>query len=202
MSSEHNNQKNVYDLLKERGFVSQATDEERIRSELAVPGVNFYIGFDPTADSLHVGHLLLMLAAHHLQIAGHNPFILLGGGTSVIGDPSGRTNLRKVIDKTVISHNISCLQKQLGNLVSFEGKNAAKMINNADWLLNVKWIEFLQKVGVHFSINKMLAAEVLKLRLKKGLLFSELSYMLMQAYDFFYLFSKYGVNLQIGGSDQ
>lgn len=194
---------NIFNYLKKRGFVFQTSNEEKI-SELLNKGLNFYIGFDPTADSLHVGHFLTMMAIKHLQKAGCNPIILIGGGTGFVGDPSGRSDIRKMIDKNTIEHNCNCFKKQMEKFINFEGKNKAIMLNNADWLLPIKWIDFLREFGICFSVNKMLTAEAFKTRLEQesGLSFLEFNYMLMQAYDFYHLFKNYNVTLQLGGSDQ
>ena len=193
--------KNVFDTLEERGYFSQATHKEEIYDLLSKPGVSFYIGFDPTADSLHVGHFVQMMVMSHMQKAGHRPIALMGGGTGMIGDPSGRTDMRQMMTVETIDHNVECFKKQMGKVVDFsDGK--ALIVNNADWLRNLNYIEFLREVGAHFSVNKMLTAECYKQRLEKGLSFLEFNYMLMQGYDFYYLHEKYGVNLEFGGDDQ
>lgn len=194
---------NIFDYLKKRGFVCQTSNDEKVKEELT-KGINFYIGFDPTADSLHVGHFLTMMAVKHLQKAGCNPVILIGGGTGFIGDPSGRSDIRKMMDKQTIEHNCNCFKKQMERFISFEGKNKAIMLNNADWLLKINWIEFLREFGVCFSVNKMMAAEAFKTRFEQesGLSFLEFNYMLMQAYDFYHLFKNHNVRLELGGSDQ
>ena len=169
---------NVYDVLKERGFLKQLTHEEEMREILGKEKVTFYIGFDPTADSLHVGHFIAMMFMAHMQQAGHRPIALVGGGTAMIGDPSGRTDMRKMLTKEEIDHNIACIKKQLSKLIDFsDGK--AILENNADWLLNLNYVEFIRDIGVHFSVNKMLTAECFKQRLEKGLSFFEFNYMLM-----------------------
>lgn len=192
---------NVYDILKERGFIEQATHEEEIRELLEKEKVVFYVGFDPTADSLHVGHLLPMMAMAHMQRAGHVPIALLGGGTAMIGDPSGRTDMRKMLTREQIDYNARQFKKQFEKLLDFSD-NKAYMLNNADWLMQLNYIDFLREVGRHFSVNRMLTAECYKQRLEAGLTFLEFNYMLMQSYDFLYLYRKYGCKLQMGGNDQ
>ena len=192
---------NVYDTLKERGLIAQVTHEEEIRELLGREKVTFYIGFDPTADSLHVGHFLQMVVMKHMQDAGHRPIALVGGGTGMIGDPSGRTDMRQMMTRDVIKHNCDCFKKQLGMLIDFsEGR--ALMVDNADWLLNLNYIEFLREIGSCFSVNKMLTAECFKSRLERGLSFLEFNYMLMQSYDFLMLNREYGCKLELGGDDQ
>ena len=193
--------KNVFDTLEERGYFSQATHRNEIYDLLSKPGVSFYIGFDPTADSLHVGHFVQMMVMSHMQKAGHRPIALMGGGTGMIGDPSGRTDMRQMMTVETIDHNVECFKKQMGKVIDFsDGK--ALIVNNADWLRDLNYIEFLRDIGPHFSVNKMLTAECYKQRLEKGLSFIEFNYMLMQAYDFYYLHKKYGVKLEFGGDDQ
>ena len=193
--------KNVFDTLEERGYFSQATHRDEIYDLLSKPGVSFYIGFDPTADSLHVGHFVQMMVMSHMQKAGHRPIALMGGGTGMIGDPSGRTDMRQMMTVETIDHNVECFKKQMGKVIDFsDGK--ALIVNNADWLRDLNYIEFLRDIGPHFSVNKMLTAECYKQRLEKGLSFIEFNYMLMQAYDFYYLHKKYGVKLEFGGDDQ
>ncbi len=192
---------NVFDVLKERGLIAQTTHEEEIRELLGKEKVTFYIGFDPTADSLHVGHFLQMVVMRHMQNFGHRPIALVGGGTGHVGDPSGRTDMRSMMTKDIIDHNCECFKKQLSKVVDFsDGK--ALMVNNADWLLNLNYIEFLRDIGTCFSVNKMLTAECFKQRLEKGLSFLEFNYMLMQSYDFLMLSRKYGCKLELGGDDQ
>lgn len=192
---------NVYDVLKERGYVEQATHEEEIRELLGKEKVTFYIGFDPTADSLHVGHFIQVMVMMHMQKAGHKPIALFGGGTGMIGDPSGRTDLRKMLTQKQIEHNVRSFQKQISRFIDFsEGK--ALMVNNADWLATLNYIEFLRDIGKHFSVNRMLTAECFKTRLEKGLSFLEFNYMLMQSYDFLELYKRYNCKLQLGGNDQ
>ena len=193
---------NVFDTLKERGFIEQLTHPEEIENLLKNEKVTFYVGIDPTADSLHVGHFISLIVASHLQKAGHKPIILVGGGTATIGDPSGKTDMRKMMTREVIDHNVECIKKQLEKFLSFEGENAATIVNNADWLLNLNYIDFMRKIGTLFSVNKMLAAECYKQRMETGLTFFELGYMLMQSYDFLYLHDKYNCKLEIGGNDQ
>lgn len=197
------NNNSILEFLKKRGYIYQGSNFDLIEKELN-KGTTFYIGFDPTADSLHVGHFLTMMAVKHLQKAGNNPVIVVGGGTGSVGDPSGRSEIRKMMDRKVIDHNCECLKKQMSKFIDFEGKNKAIMVNNADWLLRINWIDFLREFGVCFSVNKMLSAEAFKTRFEQegGLSFLEFNYMLMQAYDFYYLNQKYNVNLQLGGSDQ
>ena len=191
----------VYDELKARGLIAQATDEEKTRELLNNGKATFYIGFDPTADSLHVGHFLQMVVMAHMQRAGHRPIALLGGGTAMVGDPTGRTDMRKMLSKETISHNIECFKKQMSHMIDFtDGK--ALMVNNGDWLLNLNYVDFLREIGVHFSVNRMLTFECFKSRLERGLSFLEFNYMLMQSYDFYRLFSDYGCTLELGGDDQ
>lgn len=191
----------VFDTLKERGYIAQTTDEEAIRKLMASPGVAFYIGFDPTADSLHVGHFVALMVMSHMQKAGHKPIALLGGGTAMVGDPSGKTDMRKMMTPEIIAYNASCFQSQMSTLVDFTD-NKAIMVNNGDWLLKLNYVEFLREVGAHFSVNRMLSAECFKQRLEKGLSFLEFNYMLMQGYDFLHLFKNYNCMMQLGGDDQ
>ena len=193
---------NVMDTLRERGFIKQTVYEEDLYKLLDTEKVSFYIGFDPTADSLHVGHYLAMMAMAHMQRAGHRPIVLIGGGTAMVGDPSGRTDMRKMMTKEVIAHNVDCFRKQMSRFFSFEGDNAAIMVNNADWLLDLNYIDFLRDIGSQFSVNRMLTAECFKTRMEKGLSFLEFNYMLMQSYDFLVLFQRYGCCLECGGDDQ
>lgn len=191
----------VFDELKARGMIAQMTNEEKIQDLMENQKIKFYIGFDPTADSLHVGHFVQIMVMAHMQRAGHVPIALFGGGTGMIGDPSGKTDMRKMLTKETIQHNIDCFQKQMSKLVDFsDGK--ALMVNNADWLLNLNYIEFLREVCVHFSVNRMLAAECYKQRLERGLSFFELNYMIMQSYDFLVLSREYDCQLEFGGDDQ
>ncbi|MGM9936444.1 MAG: tyrosine--tRNA ligase [Candidatus Ornithomonoglobus sp.] len=192
---------NVFDVLKERGLIAQCTHEDEIRELLGKEKVTFYIGFDPTADSLHVGHFLQMVVMRHMQLHGHRPIALVGGGTAHVGDPSGRTDMRQMMTKEIIDHNAECFKGQLSSVVDFsDGK--ALMVNNADWLLNLNYVEFLRDIGACFSVNKMLTAECFKQRLEKGLSFLEFNYMLMQSYDFLMLSRKYDCKLELGGDDQ
>ena len=192
---------NVFDTLKERGLIAQTTHEEEIRELLGKEKVTFYIGFDPTADSLHVGHFLQMVVMRHMQLAGHRPIALVGGGTGHIGDPSGRTDMRQMMTLETIRHNCECFKKQLSKIVDFSDDKAI-MVNNEDWLLDLNYIEFLRDIGAHFSVNKMLTAECFKQRLEKGLSFLEFNYMLMQSYDFLMLSRKYDCKMELGGDDQ
>lgn len=192
---------NVFDVLKERGLIAQTTHEDEIRELLGKEKVTFYIGFDPTADSLHVGHFLQMVVMRHMQDYGHRPIALVGGGTGMVGDPSGRTDMRQMMTPEVINHNCECFKKQLSSVVDFsDGK--AIMVNNADWLLDLNYVEFLRDIGTCFSVNKMLTAECFKQRLEKGLSFLEFNYMLMQSYDFLMLSRKYDCKMELGGDDQ
>ena len=192
---------NVFDVLKERGLIAQTTHEEEIRELLGNEKVTFYIGFDPTADSLHVGHFLQMVVMRHMQNYGHRPIALVGGGTGHIGDPSGRTDMRKMMTKEVIDHNCECFKEQLSKIIDFsDGK--AIMVNNADWLLDLNYVEFIREIGSCFSVNQLLTAECFKQRLEKGLSFLEFNYMLMQSYDFLALSRKYNCKLELGGDDQ
>lgn len=192
---------NVFDILKERGLIAQTTHEDEIRELLGKEKVTFYIGFDPTADSLHVGHFLQMVVMRHMQNAGHRPIALVGGGTGMVGDPSGRTDMRQMMTVETINHNCECFKKQLSSIVDFsEGK--AIMVNNADWLRDLNYIEFLRDIGSCFSVNEMLRAKCFQTRLEKGLSFIEFNYMLMQSYDFLQLYKNYGCKLELGGDDQ
>ncbi len=190
------------DTLRARGFVKQTVYEEELYEKLGKESVPFYIGFDPTADSLHVGHFMQLIAMKHMQDAGHKPIILIGGGTAMIGDPSGRTDMRSMMTKETISYHVECFKKQMSKFISFEGENGAIIVNNADWLLNLNYIDFLRDIGVHFSVNKMLTAECFRSRMERGLSFLEFNYMLMQAYDFLVLHQKYNCSLELGGDDQ
>lgn len=192
---------NVMDVLVERGYIEQFTHEEELRELLEKEKITFYIGFDPTADSLHVGSFIQMMVMAHMQRAGHRPIVLLGGGTAMIGDPSGKTDMRKMLTKEQIDHNASCYKKQFERVIDFSDDKAI-MANNADWLLQLNYVEFLREVGVHFSVNKMLTAESVKQRLERGLTFLEFNYMLMQGYDFYELNQRYDCVLQFGGNDQ
>lgn len=192
---------NVFDVLKERGFIAQATHEDEIRELLGKERVVFYTGYDPTADSLHVGHFLQAVAMRHLQLAGHTPIVLIGGGTTMIGDPSGRTDMRQMITPETIKENGERFKAQLGRFIDFTADNAI-MANNADWLMNLEYIPFLREIGMHFSVNRMLTAECFKSRMEKGLSFLEFNYMIMQAYDFLELNRRHGCVMQLGGDDQ
>lgn len=194
--------KNVYDVLKERGFIKQTIYDEDLQKMLATEKVAFYVGFDPTADSLHIGHYIPIMAMAWLQRFGHKPIALFGGGTGMIGDPSGRSDMRTMMAEETIDHNVECFKRQMSRFIDFEGENAAIIVNNKDWLLNLNYIEFLRDVGVYFSVNKMLTAECYKQRLEKGLTFFEFNYMLMQGYDFLKLSDSYGCKLEVGGDDQ
>ena len=191
----------VYDELVARGLIAQVTDEEEIKELINTGRATFYIGFDPTADSLHVVHFMALCLMKRLQMAGNKPIALIGGGTAMIGDPSGRTDMRQMMTEETIRHNCDCFQKQMSRFIDFsEGK--ALMVNNADWLMGLNYIELLREVGSHFSVNRMLTAECYKQRMEKGLIFLEFNYMIMQSYDFMALYEKYGCNLQFGGDDQ
>ena len=192
---------NVYDVLLERGFIEQVTHEEEVREFLGKEKVTFYIGFDATADSLTAGHFLTVMAMMHMQRAGHRPIALLGGGTTMIGDPTGKSDMRTMMTKETIMHNAECFHKQLSKFIDFDNDNAI-IANNADWLLDLNYVEFLREIGVHFSVNKMLTAECYKQRMEKGLTFFEFNYMLMQSYDFWKLHKDYGCCLELGGNDQ
>ncbi|AEG59691.1 tyrosine--tRNA ligase [Desulforamulus ruminis] len=191
----------IYDELVARGLIAQVTDEEEIKELINSGKATFYIGFDPTADSLHVGHFMALCLMKRLQMAGNKPVVLLGGGTGYIGDPSGRTDLRSMMTPETIQHNCDCFKKQMERFIEF-GDDKAILVNNADWLLKLNYIELLRDVGAHFSVNNMLRAECYKQRMEKGLSFLELNYMIMQSYDFYYLFQNYGCNMQFGGDDQ
>lgn len=194
--------KNVMDTLAERGFVKQTVYAEDLYETLGKESVRFYIGFDPTADSLHVGHFIALMGMRHMQLAGHKPVILVGGGTGCVGDPSGRTDMRKMMTMETIQHNVDRFKEQMSKFLSFEGENAAIIVNNADWLLNLNYIEFIRDIGSYFSVNRMLTAECFKSRMEKGLSFLEFNYMLMQAYDFLHLHENYDCKIQMGGDDQ
>lgn len=191
----------IYEELQARELIAQVTDEAEIRELLNSGKATFYIGFDPTADSLHVGHFMALSIMKRLQMAGNKPVVLLGGGTGHIGDPSGRTDLRSLMTPETIQHNCECFQKQIAKFIDFSNDRAL-LVNNSDWLLNLNYVELLREVGPHFSVNTMLRAECYKQRMEKGLSFLEFNYMIMQSYDFYYLFKNYGVNMQLGGDDQ
>ena len=191
----------VWEELKARGLIAQVTDEDEIKEMVNNGKATFYIGFDPTADSLHVGHFMALCLMKRLQMAGNRPTALLGGGTGMIGDPSGRTDMRQMLTKETIQHNIDCFKKQMERFIDFsDGK--ALMVNNAEWLMNLNYVELLREVGAHFSVNRMLTAECYKQRMERGLSFLEFNYMIMQSYDFYMLYQKYGCNMQFGGDDQ
>ncbi|MBD5527953.1 MAG: tyrosine--tRNA ligase [Lachnospiraceae bacterium] len=191
----------VFDELKARGLLAQLTDEEEIKELINNGKATFYIGFDPTADSLHVGHFMALCLMKRLQMAGNRPIALIGGGTGMIGDPSGRSDLRTMMTTEQIDHNCECFKKQMSRFIEF-GEGKAMMVNNADWLRDLNYIEFIRDIGVHFSVNRMLTAECYKQRMEKGLSFLEFNYMIMQSYDFLCLYEKYGCNMQFGGDDQ
>ncbi len=192
---------NVMDVLRERGFIAQTVYEDDLYKMLDEEKVTFYVGFDPTADSLHIGHYIPIMAMAHMQKAGHRPIALMGGGTGLIGDPSGKSDLRKMLTREDVDHNVQCIKKQMSRFLDFsDGK--AIIANNADWLANLNYIDFLREVGVHFSVNRMLTAECYKQRMEKGLTFLEFNYMLMQGYDFLELFRRYGCRVEMGGDDQ
>lgn len=191
----------VYEELVARGLIAQVTDEERIRDLVNNGKAVFYIGFDPTADSLHVGHFMALCLMKRLQMAGNKPIVLIGGGTAQIGDPSGRTDMRQMMTTETINHNVECFKKQMSRFIDF-GEGKAIMVNNADWLMDLNYVDVLREVGAHFSVNRMLTAECYKQRMEKGLSFLEFNYMIMQSYDFYTLFQKYGCNMEFGGDDQ
>ena len=191
----------VYDELVARGLIAQVTDEEEIKELINAGKAVFYIGFDPTADSLHVGHFMALCLMKRLQMAGNKPIALIGGGTAMIGDPSGRTDMRQMMTKETIAHNVECFKKQMSRFIDFSD-DKAMLVNNADWLMDLNYVEVLREVGSHFSVNRMLAAECYKQRMEKGLSFLEFNYMIMQSYDFYALYQKYGCNMQFGGDDQ
>lgn len=192
---------NIYEELRERGLIAQVTDEEEIKELINNGGARFYIGFDPTADSLHVGHFMALCLMKRLQMAGNRPVVLVGGGTGHIGDPSGRTDMRSMMTAETIQHNCDCFKKQMERFIDF-GEGKAIMVNNADWLLKLNYVDLLRDVGACFTVNNMLRAECYKQRMEKGLSFLEFNYMIMQAYDFYYLHGHYGCNMQFGGDDQ
>ncbi len=193
--------KNVFDVLQERGFIAQITHEEEIKKLLSEKKVTFYIGFDPTADSLHVGHFLQLMVMAHMQQAGHKPIVLIGGGTAMVGDPTGKNDMRKMMTREIVEHNANSFKTQISKFIDFSDDKAI-MVDNSDWLLNLNYVEFLREVGVHFSVNRMLTAECFKSRMEKGLTFLEFNYMLMQSYDFLVLNKKYDCQMQLGGDDQ
>ncbi len=191
----------VFEELQRRGLLAQLTDEEEIKELINEGKATFYIGFDPTADSLHVGHFMAMCLMKRLQMAGNKPIVLIGGGTAMIGDPSGKTDMRKMMTPETIQHNVECFKKQMSRFIDFADDKAI-IVNNADWLLNLNYVELLRDVGAHFSVNRMLSHECYKQRMERGLTFLEFNYMIMQSYDFLELFQKYGCNMQFGGDDQ
>ena len=191
----------IYEELQRRGLIAQVTDEEEIRELINTGGARFYIGFDPTADSLHVGHFMALCLMKRLQMAGNKPIVLIGGGTGMVGDPSGRTDMRTMMTPETIQHNCDCFRQQMERFIEF-GEDKAIMVNNADWLMNLKYVELLREVGAYFSVNNMLRAECYKQRMERGLSFLEFNYMIMQSYDFLYLHEHYGCNMQFGGNDQ
>ena len=191
----------IYDELVARGLIAQVTDEKEIKELINNGKATFYIGFDPTADSLHVGHFMALCLMKRLQMAGNKPIVLIGGGTAQIGDPSGRTDMRQMMTTETINHNVECFKKQMSRFIDF-GEGKAIMVNNADWLIDLNYVDVLREVGAHFSVNRMLTAECYKQRMEKGLSFLEFNYMIMQSYDFYTLFQKYGCNMEFGGDDQ
>ena len=191
----------IYDELGARGLIAQVTDEKEIKELINNGKATFYIGFDPTADSLHVGHFMALCLMKRLQMAGNKPIVLIGGGTAQIGDPSGRTDMRQMMTTETINHNVECFKKQMSRFIDF-GEGKAIMVNNADWLMDLNYVDVLREVGAHFSVNRMLTAECYKQRMEKGLSFLEFNYMIMQSYDFYTLFQKYGCNMEFGGDDQ
>ena len=191
----------IYDELVARGLIAQVTDEEEIKDLINNGNATFYLGFDPTADSLHVGHFMALCLMKRLQMAGNKPIVLIGGGTAQIGDPSGRTDMRQMMTTETINHNVECFKKQMSRFIDF-GEGKAIMVNNADWLMDLNYVDVLREVGAHFSVNRMLTAECYKQRMEKGLSFLEFNYMIMQSYDFYTLFQKYGCNMEFGGDDQ
>ena len=191
----------IYDELVSRGLIAQVTDEKEIKELINNGKATFYIGFDPTADSLHVGHFMALCLMKRLQMAGNKPIVLIGGGTAQIGDPSGRTDMRQMMTTETINHNVECFKKQMSRFIDF-GEGKAIMVNNADWLMDLNYVDVLREVGAHFSVNRMLTAECYKQRMEKGLSFLEFNYMIMQSYDFYTLFQKYGCNMEFGGDDQ
>ena len=194
--------RNAYDILEERGLVKQCSHPEELRELMGKEKLTFYIGFDPTADSLHIGHYVALMTMAHMQRAGHRPIVLLGGGTAFIGDPSGKTDMRRMMTTDEIDHNAACFQKQMSRVLSFVGENAALVENNANWLRSLNFLEFMRDIGSLFSVNRMLSADCYKLRMERGLTFFEMGYMLMQSYDFLMLHQKYGCVLEMGGDDQ
>jgi len=192
---------NVYEDLVARGIIAQCTNEEKVKELLDNGRISFYVGFDPTADSLHIGHFVQVMVMAHMQRAGHKPIVLVGGGTGKVGDPSGKTDMRKMLTDEGLAYNVSCLKNQLSRFLNFDNDNAI-MVDNGDWLLKLNYVEFLRDIGVHFSVNKMLSAECFKKRLERGLNFIEFNYMLMQSYDFYRLYKDYNCLMEFGGDDQ
>ena len=200
MTEEKNN---IFDILEERGYIEQITDIDQVKEMFSKKSVPFYIGIDPTADSLHIGHFVSVIVASRMQKAGHKPIILVGGGTAQIGDPSGKSDMRKMLSKEDIEHNIAGIKKQLEKFLSFEGDNACIIVNNGDWINDLNYLDFMKTIGVHFNVNKMLAADAYKQRMANGgLTFFEMGYMLLQSYDFLKLYEEYGCKLELGGNDQ
>ena len=192
----------IIEELEKRGYIEQFTHEKEMKDTFNKESVRFYLGIDPTADSLHIGHFIALMVASHLQKAGHKPIILVGGGTATIGDPSGKTDMRKMMTRETIDGNVAAIKKQIERFITFEGENAAIIVNNADWLLKLNYIDFMRDIGTLFSVNRMLAADCYKNRMETGLTFFEMGYMLLQSYDFLYLHDHYNCKLQIGGNDQ
>lgn len=193
---------NIYDELKERGLIKQVVFEDELREKFATKSVKFYVGFDPTADSLHIGHFTTLMMASRLQKAGHKPYILIGGGTAMIGDPTDRNDMRPMMSVEQINHNVECFKKQMSKVLNFDGENGAVIVNNADWLLKLNYVDFIREIGPVLSVNKMLSYECFKKRYAKGLTFLEFNYMPMQTYDFYHLYKTYGVEVEVGGDDQ
>lgn len=202
MSETKNNNMNVYDILKERELIKQIAFEDEFKEMVSHEKTHVYLGIDPTADSIHIGHFIPLMMMSYFQKCGHTPIILIGGGTALIGDPSGKTDMRQMLSREDISRNVDNIIKQVSRFVSFEGENAAIIANNSDWILDLNYMDFIRTYGIHFNVNRMLAAECYKQRMEKGLTFFELNYMLMQSYDFLQLFEKHGCKVQIGGDDQ
>ena len=195
--------KNIYEVLKERDLIKQIIYEDELKELVANNKTAVYLGIDPTADSIHIGHFIPLMLMSYFQKCGHTPIILVGGGTALIGDPSGKTDMRKMLTKEDISKNVDKIIKQVSRFVSFEGENAAKIVNNGDWILDLNYMDFIRTYGIHFNVNTMLSAECFKQRMEKGgLTFFEMNYMLMQSYDFLTLFEKYNCQIEIGGDDQ
>lgn len=192
----------IYDVLKSRDLIKQITFEDEFKDLVSKEKISLYLGIDPTADSIHIGHFIPLMMMSYFQKCGHRPIILIGGGTALIGDPSGKTDMRKMLTKEDINSNVESIKKQISRFISFEGENKAIIVNNADWLLNLNYLDFISKIGVHFNVNRMLAAECFKQRMENGLTFFELNYMLMQSYDFLHLFENENCKLEIGGDDQ